>query len=723
MTATPSSHRSGLTVMAVAASLGAFTLSIESPWMLAATLALCGVSWVAGRWTNRLLLPPRLGAILGVVSALGAVLLLPPLTVSGIVPAAGVATAAVLLFRLWTSRTASADLPVVHLSAVLLALAAFSSSSALGTIAVTVAVPLVISAVLGERIMLGGDRAARAAGRVMQQESPAFAPTRSTRRTIHQLTVALVTISSLVAVAAFVVFPRQMVRQTWWRAPARSGLSSGVDLSTSGPIDASRREVLRVTILDPSGARTGALGALYLRSTVADTYERHDFRWSVQREARNYLDTGPGRWTPTGAAMPAGTAGVWVAECRTRGLRLPALPMPQPAFAIQTAEPMTLPFHPGLGEVPITDVWSWSVLFKPHAMAADWELLDPEQDPSGAATDDGNQEAGRDGAEPRFGPAVQSLADQASASIDPELQGWDRARALAEAVRRALSQPPFHYTTAVPSPPGGIDPIEYFLSRSHGGHCELFASALVAACQQAGHDARVATGFLATEFTDGTQSYTVRESDAHAWPEIRVGPNEWRIVDPSPIEYLAIQRAASRSWSDELLALVAPVEDLFSRFVVGFDRRMQADLMRQLRDWQARAWDSIAAPVVAWFTETARWLSPSEEESWRAQAWLVSIGATIVAAGLALVARRASINRLRTRWAPTAHYRRPSTAVLLACRPFSKLHARLERACGPRPAGATLLQWIDRSGNASAAPRARLREQVQALYATRFGWA
>jgi hypothetical protein len=92
-----------------------------------------------------------------------------------------------------------------------------------------------------------------------------------------------------------------------------------------------------------------------------------------------------------------------------------------------------------------------------------------------------------------------------------------------------------------------LDPVEDFLINVKQGHCEHFATALVAMLRCAGIPARMVNGFRGAEKVDDTSKpgwYEVKESHAHAWVEALVGredsqnPNElyWLTLDPSPVE-------------------------------------------------------------------------------------------------------------------------------------------------------------------------------------------
>jgi transglutaminase-like putative cysteine protease len=75
------------------------------------------------------------------------------------------------------------------------------------------------------------------------------------------------------------------------------------------------------------------------------------------------------------------------------------------------------------------------------------------------------------------------------------------------------------------------DPISLFL-RSKVGYCVQFATAMVMMAREAGIPARLAIGFLPGTVDRGT--YTVRASDAHAWPELYFDGIGWLRFEPTP---------------------------------------------------------------------------------------------------------------------------------------------------------------------------------------------
>lgn len=93
----------------------------------------------------------------------------------------------------------------------------------------------------------------------------------------------------------------------------------------------------------------------------------------------------------------------------------------------------------------------------------------------------------------------------------------------------------FEYSLS-PQPSIQTHPLESFLTRTHKGHCEYFASAFAMLLRAQGIPARIAIGFYTGELHDATGRpyYTVRQSDAHAWAEVWLDGYGWLTFDPTP---------------------------------------------------------------------------------------------------------------------------------------------------------------------------------------------
>ncbi len=92
----------------------------------------------------------------------------------------------------------------------------------------------------------------------------------------------------------------------------------------------------------------------------------------------------------------------------------------------------------------------------------------------------------------------------------------------------------FHYTLDPPAPTAGTNPLVSFLTQTRAGSCEQFAGAYVVLARSLGLPSRVVVGFTAGHYS-GPGGVTVRGEDAHAWPQVYLGPRAgWMSFEPTP---------------------------------------------------------------------------------------------------------------------------------------------------------------------------------------------
>ncbi len=154
------------------------------------------------------------------------------------------------------------------------------------------------------------------------------------------------------------------------------------------------------------------------------------------------------------------------------------------------------------------------------------------------------------------------------------------AQALAGYLRRNYR----YQLTGTRSRPG-TEPIIQFLFENKTGHCELFASALAAMTRSIGMQARVVTGFRAGEFNQIGGYYVVRQSDAHAWVEVNLGPGKgWRNYDATPAAELDRLDQQQRSWKTVLREAYEYMEFGWIRSIVAYDVGTRKALLSGLVD-------------------------------------------------------------------------------------------------------------------------------------------
>ena len=130
------------------------------------------------------------------------------------------------------------------------------------------------------------------------------------------------------------------------------------------------------------------------------------------------------------------------------------------------------------------------------------------------------------------------IAAQLTALTDQVTEGTTSSYAAAAAIQKWLrTDGGFNYSLQLPASvldDSGrpiSDPILKFL-QSKTGYCVQFASTMVMMARAKGIPARMAIGFLAGSAEEGL--YTVRSSDAHAWPELYFPGAGWLRFEPTP---------------------------------------------------------------------------------------------------------------------------------------------------------------------------------------------
>ena len=128
---------------------------------------------------------------------------------------------------------------------------------------------------------------------------------------------------------------------------------------------------------------------------------------------------------------------------------------------------------------------------------------------------------------PALPPSIEALAHAVTAGAQGPL-------AQAELLVNWFRSGQFHYTLDPPASPPGTDPLVSFLTQTRSGSCEQFAGAFVVLARSLGLPSRVVVGFTAGRYS-GPGEVTVRGADAHAWPQVYLGPRAgWVSFEPTP---------------------------------------------------------------------------------------------------------------------------------------------------------------------------------------------
>ncbi len=173
------------------------------------------------------------------------------------------------------------------------------------------------------------------------------------------------------------------------------------------------------------------------------------------------------------------------------------------------------------------------------------------------------------------------LPERISALAQRWADGATDPREVAARVERHLRS---EYTYDLDSPSGAArNPLDHFLFESKRGHCEFYSTAMAVLLRTRGVPTRNVTGFVGGTFNRFSQTYAVRQGDAHSWVEVYIDGGGWIRFDPTPPSGAAPQ--------SELNGVLVVLRDLieamgqrWNRHVVGYDLKQQIWLLKWAKD-------------------------------------------------------------------------------------------------------------------------------------------
>lgn len=132
---------------------------------------------------------------------------------------------------------------------------------------------------------------------------------------------------------------------------------------------------------------------------------------------------------------------------------------------------------------------------------------------------------------------IHAIAEQWTAQAS---NPYDQAVAIETHLRDPNA---FHYTLSPPLPPRGsaVWPVTYFLTTSHAGYCQYFATAMGAMLRSLGIPSRLINGYgpgtspnSAGHGVDSETVFTVSSNDAHTWVQAYFPGYGWIPFEPTP---------------------------------------------------------------------------------------------------------------------------------------------------------------------------------------------
>lgn len=336
-------------------------------------------------------------------------------------------------------------------------------------------------------------------------------PARVPRSTTGLLTAAGVGIVVLTG-AFFLVLPRIRIRTiqgTQAAGVSVVGFADRVSLGDFGAVKADNTPVLRATIVD------SAVDTPYWRGSALDRYE--DGTWQVSDLSEDDLSF-------------ARSATAWNERVFTVASRR-GHPVEQ-EIILEPLDENVLFALPGLislqGDLPpLTKGSTGSVFFhgsggrkRYHARSV--PVVRPRPGDDVSLPDEPMPE--------RYLQVPEELREPLHEIATAATVGATSNRQRAAYLERYFAD--FTYSLSPPKPQG--DPVLDFLTRTHAGYCEHYASAMVLLARTLGLPARMATGFSGGEYNELGDYHLVRQRDAHTWVEIHYQTSGWVLYDPTP---------------------------------------------------------------------------------------------------------------------------------------------------------------------------------------------
>lgn len=508
--------------------------------------------------------------------------------------------ASVIVVKLWEQRQLRDYAQILSISLFLNIGSILNSNTFAVGLLLVASVPMFVYAVMLMQVFAGHARATLARGGV-SEVIPALTVPRRARSQLALVTVVSLVMGLGLSIGVFVILPRDVGRDAFgnFARPAVgrvNGFTDYVQLGTSGLISESESVVMNVQVEASPGVYERALPSrhLYLRGAVLDFYDKGVWQRSA-RAPTNHTDGAVGVTINIGPPVPGDDI---LLHVQYRGSasdqqRTPIFTTLRPQTITMQDGPGRLIFYDGTREVfregPRSAIeYQLTCILPAFVPDAAWTRKPVEFD------------------SPRLHSLAERLARGSGLEPDPDRRSVDDDARLTRLFETYLRDS-CSYTLDVVAPTPGREPIEWFVFEQRSGNCEYFASALAAMCRTVGIEARVVAGYYAGEDEEGAGRYTVRQSNAHAWVEARVGPNRWQVYDATPPSNLAQITTPKTGLFASLGRLLDEVEDLWSSNVVNFDEQSRDTLLGGQERWFDRVrpgmgkrftWRNVAMPRV-----------------------------------------------------------------------------------------------------------------------------
>lgn len=508
-------------------------------------------------------------------------------------------------FIVWVLIIKLLDRKIMRDEAQLLGLSAFAVIGAVLTsntlplgVTLLLYTPTVVISMVMLQLGLGVERARTAAvdskpiwPRPATSGGVRLVPAGPASSSLLRLAVFSTLMSGVLAVGAFVVTPRTLVRDAMggWGSfgSPQVGFSDSIRLGDSGLLQSSAEPVLDIRLIDSEGQPIRETAqTLYLRGAVLDKYDPRTGAWEKYA-------TSDGRRDKENEFSVLAQPGLMAPVVENATGRLRITQMVTFRRPLESATPLFSLYHPVAVKldrqsridtprttgIPVRNGQSGMLGYTVESRP---DYTDPNDAWTTPYALPGIENPFLTG---RIAEEARRILTEARIPIAAQERIPGDSRRAAQAFMDHLRRS-FRYSLEMISPPPGVDPIENFLFTTRVGHCEYFASSMAAMCLSVDIPARVVTGYAGGEFNAVAGHFTIRRSDAHAWVELKLNPERWETFDPTPPGDLPHALRASGGFVGWLKQIYEAVEFSWIENIVTFDqsRTTPGDEARS-REW------------------------------------------------------------------------------------------------------------------------------------------
>jgi transglutaminase-like putative cysteine protease len=418
-----------------------------------------------------------------------------------------------------------------------------------------------------------------------------------------------------------------------------TGFSERVDLGMIGSVKEDPQIVMRVEVPDqPISGRE----RIYLRGLAFDQYNGRSWS-SVSRQRRNLGLVAEG----TFGVRPGGNRGPSAAS---KTLRQDIL-----LEALDTSVLFAAPFPETVsGEIPAVQVDGMTGLHLPYpsssrirysVVSREHRIMPDEQ--TSAVLEYTTSIRDR---YLQLPPGSEQLADLAGRITKGAGTPYEKTAAV---LSHLLSNYTYSLNAATTT---SMHPIDEFLFKRKTGYCEHYATAMVLMLRSLGIPSRLVTGFLATEWNEFGNYYTVRQRDAHAWVEVYYPQSGWMTMDPTPSNALPLTPSVWVAFQrfGESLRLH------WDRVFIRYSGRDQLAIIHHLREGSDSARDVFGQWVSTLGSTCARlartWLIRDQNVQERIMWTVIMLAGISVVCLVALISYRWPYGRSTERPAARTHH-------------------------------------------------------------------